>query len=831
MYCDGGLYSKEGCKLMYIFYVRSVMTLGRYCFLSIVDYTSLLSKKWWIRNLGIRSYLSQRSFMSLTIQRLNRINQRSLTVSLFANMASTNNSGNMPIQKKNRLSLEKSPYLLQHATNPVDWYPWCDEALEKASKENKCIFLSVGYSTCHWCHVMEKESFTNKEIAEIMNKNFINIKVDKEERPDIDRIYMTFIQATSGHGGWPMSVFLTSDLKPIVGGTYFPPEDTFRQTGFKTILLSVAQKWNQSRSKLTEIGSTNLETLHSISKIPDSLKVHDIPSLECSKICIQQLVNEFEPKFGGFGSTYNMQSPKFPQPVNFNFLFHMYARQPNVESVRPCLYMSVYTLKKMSFGGIHDHVGQGFSRYATDGEWHVPHFEKMLYDQGQLMKSYADAYLVTKDNYFAEIVDDIATYVIRDLRHKEGGFYSAEDADSYPMHDTHAKKEGAFYVWSAVEIKSLLNKEVSDENHVKLSDIFCRHFNVNESGNVKSHQDPHGEMGEKNVLIAYNEIEETARYFNLPIEETKMYLKEACSMLYKVRSARPRPHLDDKIITSWNGLMISGLAFGGAAVNNKQYIEHAADAAKFIKEYLFDETKNILLHSCYRDEKGTITQMSTPIPGFLDDYAFVIKGLLDLYESDLNEEWLEFAEKLQHLQDQYFWDETNGGYFLTTSSDPSIILRLKEVYDGAEPSGNSIAAENLLRLADYLGCDEFKDKAARLFGAFRYLLMQRPVAVPQLTSALVRYHDDAAQIYVVGKRGAKDTDELLRVIYKRLIPNRILLLIDPDETNSVLLRKNQHLRNMKSLNNRTTVYVCKHRTCSLPVTSPEQLATLLDEQK
>ncbi|OAD58474.1 Spermatogenesis-associated protein 20 [Eufriesea mexicana] len=745
-------------------------------------------------------------------------------------MASTSNPTNTQILKKNRLSLEKSPYLLQHATNPVDWYPWCDEALERAKKEDKCIFLSVGYSTCHWCHVMEKESFKNKEIAEIMNKNFINIKVDKEERPDIDRIYMTFIQATSGHGGWPMSVFLTPNLKPIVGGTYFPPEDTYRQIGFKTILLRVAQKWHQSRMKIAEVGSINLERLQNISKITHISTTHEIPSPECSKIYIQQFINEFEPKFGGFGSKYNMQSPKFPQPVNFNFLFHMYARQPNGEFADSCLHMCVYTLKKISYGGIHDHVGQGFSRYATDGEWHVPHFEKMLYDQGQLMKSYTDAYLATKDNYFAEIIDDIATYVIRDLQHKEGGFYSAEDADSYPTYDAQSKKEGAFYVWTAAEIKSLLNKGISDRNHIKLSDIFCHHFNVKKSGNVKSYQDPHGELEGKNILIIFNEIEETANYFNLPVEEVKMLLKEACSILYKARSARPRPHLDDKIITAWNGLMISGLASGGVAVNNKQYIESAVAAAKFIKRYLFDKTKDMLLHSCYRDEKNTITQMSTPIPGFLDDYAFVIKGLLDLYESSLNEEWLEFAEQLQDLQNQYFWDETNGGYFTTTSNDPSIILRLKEAYDGAEPSGNSIAAENLLKLADYLNRSEFKDKAVRLFEAFRHLLIEKSVTIPQLVSAFVRYHDDATQIYVVGKRDAKDTDDLLRVIYTRLIPDRILLLIDHDETTSMIFRKNEHLRNMKAVNNQATAYVCKQRTCSLPITNPEQLATLLDDR-
>ncbi|XP_076163521.1 spermatogenesis-associated protein 20 isoform X2 [Ptiloglossa arizonensis] len=815
-------------KCIYLFHAKLVMTLGRCCFLSIVRYTSELSKKRCSQNRGAKSHLLQGASLSFGVH---RPGEKSLTfLSFSANMASTSNSKNKQDEVKNRLALEKSPYLQEHATNPVDWYPWCDEALKRAKNEDKLIFLSVGYSTCHWCHVMEKESFKNKEIAEIMNKNFINIKVDREERPDIDRIYMTFIQAMTGHGGWPMSVFLTPDLKPIVGGTYFPPEDTHRQAGFKTILLNIAQKWKQLRTKMVESGSHNLEMLQNISEIPYATKIHEVPSLECSTLCIQQLTNEFEPKFGGFGSTH-MQSPKFPRPVNFNFLFYMYMRQPNEELAQHCLHMCTYTLRKMSYGGIHDHIGQGFSRYATDGEWHVPHFEKMLYDQGQLMQSYADAYLATKDVLFAEMIDDIATYVIRDLRHKEGGFYSAEDADSYPTHDACAKKEGAFYVWTATEVKSLLDREISDKKNVKLSDIFCHHFNVKELGNVKKYQDPHGELTGKNVLMVYNGIEETAKQFNLTNEETKMYLNEARSILYKARSVRPRPHLDDKIITAWNGLMISGLARGGAAVGNKQYIEYAADAAKFIERYLFDETKDVLLRSCYRSDNDVITQTTVPIFGFLDDYAFVVKGLLDLYEASLEEQWLEFAEKLHDIQDKLFWDKTNGGYFSTTLEDPAVILRLKEAHDGADPSGNSIAAENLLKLADYLGRSELKDRATRLFGAFRHLLIQRPVAHPQLVLALVRYHDDATQIYITGKRGAKGTDDLLRVVYERLIPGRILFLADHDESSSVLFRRNEHLSKMKPLDGQATAYVCRHHTCSLPVTDPRRLETLLDEQQ
>ena len=817
---------------MYIFYVKRVMTLGRCSLLSIIRYASELSKKRCIHNRGAKVYLFQGALLSVSEHQPGRIGQKSSTLLSFSvNMASTSDSKSKQEEKKNRLALEKSPYLLQHAANPVDWYPWGDEALTKAKKEDKVIFLSVGYSTCHWCHVMEKESFKNKEIAEIMNKNFINIKVDREERPDIDRIYMTFIQAMTGHGGWPMSVFLTPDLKPIIGGTYFPPEDTLRQTGFKTILRNIAQKWKQLKTKMVESSVINLETLRNISDIARTAKTLNVPLVECSTVCIEQLTSEFEPTFGGFGSAYNMQAPKFPQPVNFNFLFHMYSREPSEELAQRYLHMCVYSLTKMSYGGIHDHVGQGFSRYATDGEWHVPHFEKMLYDQGQLMQSYSDAYLATKDDLFAEIIDDIATYVIRDLRHKEGGFYSAEDADSYPTADAQSKKEGAFYVWTAAEIKTLLNKEISDGKEVKLSDIFSYHFNVKESGNVKKYQDPHGELTGKNVLMVYDEMGKTAKQFNLSVEETKSYLKEACAILYKARSSRPRPHLDDKIITAWNALMISGLARGGAVLGNKQYIEYATDAAKFIERYLFDKDKGVLLRSCYRTNEDAITQTSVPIPGFLDDYAFTVKGLLDLYEASLNDRWLEFAEKLHDIQDKHFWDEANGGYFSTTAEDPAIILRLKEVHDGAEPSGNSIAAENLLRLADYLGRSEFKDKAVRLFGAFRRMLMQKPIALPQLVSALVRYHDDVTQIYVVGKRGAKDTDDLLRVIHERLIPGRILFLADHDNPNSILFQKNEHLSKMKPLDGQAAVYVCRHRTCSLPVTEPEQLATLLDQQR
>lgn len=518
-------------------------------------------------------------------------------------MTSTNTEANtMEVPKHtNALVSEKSPYLLQHAHNPVQWYPWCQEAIDKAKKENKLIFLSVGYSTCHWCHVMEKESFENEDVAKVMNEHYINIKVDREERPDIDRIYMLFIMATTGGGGWPMSVFLTPDLRPVTGGTYFPPEDRWGRPGFKTILLSLAKKWKENKEQFNQAGAAIMDALQNISKVDNELSP-SVPGEETWNKCVQKYISAFEPDFGGFGL-----APKFPQCSIFNFLFHFYARDKSDPEGKQCLEMCLHTLTKMAKGGIHDHISSGFARYSVDNDWHVPHFEKMLYDQAQLVAAYTDAFVATKQDFYAEVVRDIIKYVNRDLRHESGGYYSAEDADSYPFHGATHKKEGAFCVWDYVEIESLLgDKKI---NEISYMDIMCDYFSIDEGGNISPESDPDGELVKKNVLIVYGSKEETAKKFDLTIEQFNHVLKDCTEILYKARLERPRPHLDSKMLCSWNALMISGLAQAGQGLGEKEYVEDAIKTANFIKQYLYEPVNKILIHSCYRAEDGSIAQM------------------------------------------------------------------------------------------------------------------------------------------------------------------------------------------------------------------------------
>ncbi|XP_067006660.1 spermatogenesis-associated protein 20 isoform X2 [Anabrus simplex] len=742
------------------------------------------------------------------------------------NLSKTMATGGETLTSKhqNRLATEKSPYLLQHASNPVEWYPWGEEAFEKARKEDKLIFLSVGYSTCHWCHVMEHESFENEEIAKVMNENFVNIKVDREERPDVDRMYMMFVQATTSGGGWPMSVWLTPDLTPVYGGTYFPPDDRYYgRPGFKSLLEIIKTQWRENRQKFAESGAKITEVLRMTAAVSPSATV---PGKECADKCSQQLAQNFEPNFGGFGD-----APKFPQPCNLNFLFHVYSRSPTSEAGKKALEMCVYTLKMMAKGGIHDHISQGFARYSTDDRWHVPHFEKMLYDQAQLAVAYSTAYVATKDAFFAEIVRDILTYVDRDLSDKAGGFYSAEDADSYPSHDAKMKREGAFCVWTYDEVQQLLSKPVEGHDSVTLADVFCFHYDVKPQGNVNPYQDPHHELKNQNVLIVLGSEEATAEHFKLDLQLTRTVLKECQEILYEVRQKRPRPHLDDKILTCWNGLMISGFSKAGQALQDNSYIQRAIKAADFIKRHLYNPTAESLLRSCYRNSDGTIVQTATPIPGFLDDYAFLIQGLLDLYESCFDPSWLEWAETLQDQQDRLFWDEQAGGYFTSSADDTSILIRIKEDQDGAEPSGNSVSARNLQRLAAYLNRGELHMKATRLLGAFTNRLTRLPISLPEMCSALLLYHDSPTQVFVTGRMEDADTAALLAVVQERLIPGRVLALADGrDAGESILYRKCDVIRRMKPLGGRAAAYVCRNQTCSLPVNTSGDLAALLDQK-
>ncbi|KAG1681219.1 SWI/SNF complex subunit SMARCC2 [Nymphon striatum] len=589
--------------------------------------------------------------------------------------------------KVNRLSKEKSSYLQQHASNPVDWYPWGPEAFEKAKKEDKLIFLSVGYSTCHWCHVMERESFENEDIAKIMNDSFVSIKVDREERPDVDKVYMLFVQAVSGGGGWPMSVWLTPDLKPITGGTYFPPDDRYHgRPGFPSVLLSLAAKWEKEKQQVLDQGTVILDALMGATNVGKSTANQtNVVSKDVMEKGLKQLTRGFDPEFGGFS-----QAPKFPQPVNFNFLLNCYYNDQNSAEGKKALEMIVVTLEMMARGGIHDHINKGFHRYSTDKEWHVPHFEKMLYDQAQLAVSYVTAYKITKEELFAVVSHDILEYVNRDLSDESGGFYSAEDADSLPTKESSSKKEGAFCVWTKKEIDGHLSDPVSaDHADLKLSNVFSEYFDIKENGNVDPYKDPHDELKLKNVLIARKSMEDTAAALKIDLSVFKSSLEKAKNVLFEHRKTRPKPHLDTKMLTSWNGLMISAFAKAGQAFQSEEYTNRAIKAAKFIRSELYDASTQTLLRSTYA-ENGHLAQMyPDPIPGFIDDYAFIIQGLIDLYELTFDPQWLMWCEELQDTQDELFWDTDSCGYFTSRDDDKSIVLRLKEGWARRPSQGKS----------------------------------------------------------------------------------------------------------------------------------------------
>src|SRR5438105_1708322 len=474
----------------------------------------------------------------------------------------------------NRLAQEKSPYLLQHAHNPVDWYPWGEEAFAKARRENKPIFLSVGYSTCHWCHVMAHESFESEEVAAIMNREFVNIKVDREERPDVDRVYMTFVQATTGGGGWPMSVWLTPDLKPFVGGTYFPPEERYGQPGFKNVLERIATVWKENHDNIIEQGGKIVAALQESQSAPKSEGQIDAAILDAA---YRQIDRSYDPKEGGFGN-----APKFPRPVTLNFLTRSYARDPKSQSGKHALEMTLFTLRKMAAGGMHDHIGGGFHRYSVDRYWHVPHFEKMLYDQAQLAVAYLDAFQITRDMQYESVARGILDYVARDMTSKEGGFFSAEDADSLFEHGKLEHGEGVFYVWTKKEIDAALGNS---------AEIFDFHYGVQSHGNAPEGSDPQDEFRGKNVLIERHTITETAQHFQKREDAVRDLLKQSREKLFAIRSKRPRPHLDDKIIAAWNGLMISAYARAAQVLDEPHYLDNATRAAQFVRADLWADSQ------------------------------------------------------------------------------------------------------------------------------------------------------------------------------------------------------------------------------------------------
>src|SRR5437016_2391375 len=699
----------------------------------------------------------------------------------------------------NRLAREKSPYLLQHAHNPVDWYPWGEEAFAKARRENKPIFLSIGYSTCHWCHVMAHESFENEETAAIMNREFVNIKVDREERPDVDRVYMTFVQATTGGGGWPMSVWLTPDLKPFVGGTYFPPVDRYGQPGFAQVLERMAAAWKQGHEKIAEQGSKIVEALRESQNVqPEAAAKIDNQVFQTA---YEQLSRSFDDEEGGFGT-----APKFPRPVSLNFLTRFYARDPKSESGKHALEMDLITLRKMAAGGIHDHLGGGFHRYSVDRYWRVPHFEKMLYDQAQLANAYLDALQITRDPHltplvappgrdpgeeaakrqvrgeFEAVVRDILDYVARDMTSKEGGFLSAEDADSLLEHGKPEHAEGAFYVWTEKQVDSALGDD---------SPVFKFHYGVQPHGNTPEGSDPQDEFRGKNILIQRHTIAETAKHFKKSEDEALQSLARSREKLLSIRNKRPRPHLDDKIIAGWNGLMISAYARAAQILDEPRYLESATRAAKFLRSNLYDEKSKLLFRN-YRESRSDIE-------GFADDYAFVIQGALDLYEASFEVKWLKFAIELQETQDRLFFDEKAGGYFSTSGKDKSVVLRMKDDNDSAEPAASSIAALNLLRLAQFRDDKKLDERARKTIDAFAPTLSHFASAMAQMLVAVDYSLSKPRQIVVAGKIDNDATKALLAEVRRHFLPKKILILANGGEGQKFFSEKNEAIPAMSPI--------------------------------
>ncbi|XP_001376429.2 spermatogenesis-associated protein 20 isoform X1 [Monodelphis domestica] len=722
----------------------------------------------------------------------------------------------------NRLIHEKSPYLLQHAYNPVDWFPWGQEAFDKAKKENKPIFLSVGYSTCHWCHVMEEESFQNKDIGQILSEDFVSIKVDREERPDVDKVYMTFVQATSSGGGWPMNVWLTPDLQPFVGGTYFPPEDGVTRVGFRTVLLRIREQWKQNKAML--MANSQRVTASLLARSEICMGDRELPpsASAVSNRCFQQLEEVYDEEHGGFAEV-----PKFPTPVILSFLFSYWATHRMATDGFRAQQMAMHTLKMMANGGIRDHVGQGFHRYSTDRQWHIPHFEKMLYDQAQLAVAYIQAFQISGDEFFADIAKDILQYVSQNLSHQSGGFCSAEDADSMPEGEK-KPKEGAYYLWKVKEIKDLLPDPVEGSNEpLTLGQLFMKHYGITENGNIGSTQDPHGELQGQNVLTVRYSMDLTAARYGLEAEAVRTLLDIGREKLIQTRKRRPRPRLDSKMLAAWNGLMVSGYAITGATLGNEEMIKQAIDGAKFLKRHLFDVSSGRLIRGCYAGAGGTVEQSSSQWWGFLEDYAFVIRGLLDLYEASRESAWLEWALKLQDMQDKLFWDTQGGGYFCNeVELRNDLPLRLKDDQDGSEPSANSVSAHNLLRIHGYTGRRDYMEKCVKLLTAFSDRLWKVPVALPEMVRALIIQQQTVKQVVICGSPQTTDTQALINCVHSVYVPNKVLILTDGDPS-SFLARQLPFLARFHKLEGRATAYVCENQAYSMPVTEPAELRKLL----
>lgn len=700
------------------------------------------------------------------------------------------------MKKANRLIHEKSPYLLQHATNPVDWYPWGEEAFARSRREDKPIFLSIGYSTCHWCHVMAHESFEDEGIARLMNEWFVCIKIDREERPDIDKVYMTALQAMGQDGGWPMTMFLTPELKPFYGGTYFPPVGRYERAGLPDILGRIHEVWVSERSKVNESADGLTRFLLDV---PQPHGAGNTPGKQVLDTCLHELQKTFDEDHGGFG-----RGPKFPRPAVFEFLLFHFGMKRNPIA----LDMAEKTLQTMAAGGIYDHIGGGFHRYAVDREWRVPHFEKMLYDQAQLSNAYLDLFHVTRNPRYAAVVRDILDYVLRDMTDPRGGFYSAEDADSPKPDMPEESGEGAFYLWTKTEIMDALGEDGL---------IFCFRYGVEEGGNAPF--DPQQEFSGKNILFGAQSLTATAERFGKDEAEVVSILEASRRTLFALRDKRPRPHRDDKILTSWNGLMIGAFARASQALREPRYLAAAKRATDFLFSAIYDDSAATLKRR-FRDGEARYE-------AHLDDYAFIVSGLISLFENSGETIYFDRALTLTRTMIRLFLDAENGGFYDTVGNDPSLLVRMKEYYDGAEPTGNAVGTINLLRLSRMTGNEDWKKMAECTLSAFGLLLQKQPIVMPYMVTALAFALASPRQIVVVGPDGDPGTHELLNEIYSRYIPESVVIRTD-GSADSSLSHQIPFVASLPVTDGKPTAYICHDYRCDLPVSRGTDVAALLD---
>jgi uncharacterized protein YyaL (SSP411 family) len=680
----------------------------------------------------------------------------------------------------NRLSKETSPYLLQHAHNPVDWYAWGDDAFESARKEDKPVLLSIGYSACHWCHVMEHESFENEEIARLMNENFINIKVDREERPDLDQIYMNAVQMMTGHGGWPMTVFLTPDGVPFYGGTYFPPADRHNMPGFPRILLGVAEAYRSRPDDVAETAASMLKELRHVGQTRESNEALTVELLDAAE---RNIARNYDARDGGFGG-----APKFPAAMNLEFLLRRFHRTGRGET----LEMVEHTCRKMAEGGLYDQLGGGFHRYSTDAHWLVPHFEKMLYDNALLSRLYLHVYQQTKDDFYKRIAEETLDYVLREMTDERGGFYSTQDADS----EGH---EGKFFVWTVDEIKAVLGD--------KDAALFCAYYDVTERGNFEG----------SNILHVSRDVEDVAKEAKVPAERLQEALEHGRRKLFEVREQRVKPERDEKVLTAWNGLMLASFAEAAAILERDDYRNAAEKNAQFVLENL---RRDRLLLRTYKDGQSKLN-------GYLEDYAFLIDGLLALYQATGKLGWLEEAMSLADRLMEEFWDEEDGGFFYTGKSHEALIVRSKDYFDNATPSGNSVATEVLLQLAALTANEAYSRQAVTIFRLLREPLGRYASAFGRLLGALDFYLSTPKEIAIIGARESEETRALMREVWNRYLPNKITAHTTEGDARSAEV--SPLLRDRPMINGHPTAYVCERYTCQAPTNSAAELGRQLSD--